>query len=250
MREIVGRDGFVLLDEPRRGSYAARKTAIRSSDSDVFAFTDADCRPDPGWLLAAVGVLDAGSSVAAVAGRVDMDFPDGTPSTSCDWWEALEAFPQEGYVVGGFGVTANLVVRADVVRALDGFDDDAVSGGDVDFGRRLRAAGHRLVYAPEVVVLHPPRSTWSQLLGKTRRTTRGVSRLNHLRGRTNRELVVDLRTQWLNLLRSVKKAARSPALPTPTARLHYLVAALAVHTVIIAETTYAELTHHVPRRAH
>lgn len=229
-----------LLIEHRRGSYAARNMGIAASDAEVLAFTDADCMPTAGWLTTALARLDSDSTVAAVAGRVQLVFSGAGPSSPCDWWEALEAFPQEMYVASGFGVTANLVVRADVVHAVGGFDVNAVSGGDVDFGSRLSKGGHRLIYEADAVVLHPARSSWSELLGKARRTARGRSRFEQLQGRDFRGFRRSIRWQVRELRRTLKRGLTDPGLPGARARVGYLCAGMAFRLVLIGVSVASE----------
>ena len=245
--EIVARHpGVHLLIEHRRGSYAARNAGMAAGpEADVLAFTDSDCRPCPQWLSAALARLDAEPDVAAVAGPVQLEFTDGSPTRACEWWEALEAFPQERYVGAGYGVTANLVVRGAVAAGVGGFDAGALSGGDVDFGARLAAGGHRLVYEPRSVVRHPARARWSELLGKARRTARGSTLLALREGR---DLAGSARAaQWhlRMLVRTTRRACLDPALPHLAARAGYLRAGLAVRVVALAQSLLTELGHRV-----
>lgn len=161
-----------LLAEPRPGSYAARNTGWRACRGDVVAFTDVDCLPEPGWLRALVRALDAGADLAG--GAVVPGPPP--PGRWAGWWagydRAMYLDQADNVRESGFAATANLAVRRQVLEELGGFDDALASGGDALFGRRAVAAGYRLEWAPEAVVLHRPRAglraTWSlwRRLGK------------------------------------------------------------------------------------
>jgi glycosyltransferase involved in cell wall biosynthesis len=149
-----------VVAEPVRGSYAARNAGIAVALGSVLAFTDADCRPHPGWLRHGVAALaDAdlvgGKVVAAVSAH---------PTT----WERYDraVYLDQGRAVHeeGYAATANLLVRAEVFARVGLFDARLRSSGDLEWGQRATAAGHRLVHAPDAAVTHLPRrsaaDTW------------------------------------------------------------------------------------------
>ena len=157
------------------GAYAARNHATTLARGDVLAFTDADCRPVPGWLAAGHAAL---ADAAVVAGDVRITLPD-RPSL----WAALDAatfLDQRAAVRAGGAVTANLFVRAESVREAGGFHDaDLPSGGDRDLVRRI---GGRLVFSAEAQVQHPPRGTRQAFLSKLHATAVSSGRLAARRG--------------------------------------------------------------------
>jgi GT2 family glycosyltransferase len=63
--------------------------------------------------------------------------------------------------------------RREVFGALGGFDEGLKSGGDREMALRIRDAGFRLVYVPEMLVWHPVRSTRDDLVRKRRRLSGG-----------------------------------------------------------------------------
>ena len=152
------------------GSYAARNAGAATARGGLLAFTDADCRPDPGW-LAALADAAAATPGGLVAGPVRMT--SGTPPTVCEVYERLRGIPQARYVANGYAATANLAVPAAVFRALGGFDATRFSGGDADFCRRAGRAGHPLRLEPGAVVAHPCRADWPSLAAKARRVKGG-----------------------------------------------------------------------------
>lgn len=138
-----------VLPGPPLNSYAARNRAARAARGAVLAFSDVDCRPEPGWLEAGRAALEDGD---VAAGRVRL-----TPPERPTVWTLLEAettIDHEAQVRAGLGATANLFLRRDLLERLGGFDEGLPSGGDWDLVRRCAAVGARLVYAPDAVVLH------------------------------------------------------------------------------------------------
>jgi GT2 family glycosyltransferase len=154
-----------VLHAPGPGSYAARNAGAAVARGQLFAFTDADCRPDPGWLAAFM----AAPPGALLAGPVRMTAP---ARTACARYELVRGIPQARYVARGYAATANLAVPAEVFRALGGFENRR-SGGDAEFCRRAGRAGHPLVLVPDATVAHPCRSGWAELARKARRIKGG-----------------------------------------------------------------------------
>lgn len=158
-----------FLKESRGHSYAARNTGLAAARGAVLAFTDADCEPEPGWLAAGWASLQGEAALAG--GRIEVG---GDAATLAADYDRAFAFPQDANARVGRSVTANLFVRRIVAISLGGFDDNLQSGGDFEFCRRAKQAGHTLTYAPTAVVRHPPRDSLGALLRKNRRTAGGI----------------------------------------------------------------------------
>jgi glycosyltransferase involved in cell wall biosynthesis len=154
---------------PAPGSYAARNAGAAAAQAATLAFTDADCRPDPGWLEAFADA--AAGHLTLLAGPVRM--VSGENPTRCEIYELIRGIPQARYVRNGYAATANLAVPAAVFRTLGGFDATRFSGGDAEFCRRAGRAGFpvRLVHGAEVA--HLCRADWGALATKARRVKGG-----------------------------------------------------------------------------
>jgi cellulose synthase/poly-beta-1,6-N-acetylglucosamine synthase-like glycosyltransferase len=155
------------------GSYAARNMGVQHAKGEIFAFTDADCIPDPGWLEAMAGRFDAGASL--VAGDIQMITTNPKPS-AVEMFDLLHGLPQRRYVSRGYAATANLAVTRALFDTVGGFNENHMSGGDAEFCRRARAAGATLVFEPGGVVRHPARDGWDDLETKARRVIGGQVR--------------------------------------------------------------------------
>ena len=163
---IDGRAGLVTVR--RRGAGAARNGAAAEAQGDILAFTDCDCRPEPGWL---VGGLAALASYDFVGGQMKVLVDDPASITPVEAFERVIAFDNENYVrKKHFTVTANLFCPRVLFETVGGFGVGVSE--DLDWSHRAKSAGYRLGYAPAAVVGHPARRTWAQLLTKWRRLHR------------------------------------------------------------------------------
>jgi glycosyltransferase involved in cell wall biosynthesis len=175
-----GDDRFVMVEESRRGSYAARNAAVAVATGEVLAFTDSDCLPHASWISSGVQALTATEPAPdAVGGAITLVFRHGPkPVTGPELYESLHGFEQRQYVEKhGFAATANLFVRASTFRAVGPFDASLRSGGDLNWGKRLTSSGRTLVYSPTTVIDHPSRPSWSELTTKSRRVAGGLADL-------------------------------------------------------------------------
>lgn len=129
------------------GPGAARNAALGVATGGVIAFTDADCVPDPGWLVAATAALAAGADV--VQGAVRPAGPVGP----------FDRTVRVGGLTGLFE-TANLVARAQDVAAVGAFTPwlrprrSKELGEDVWLGWRLQRSGARVDFAADARVAH------------------------------------------------------------------------------------------------
>jgi GT2 family glycosyltransferase len=159
-----------IVAAPAPGAYAARNAGAAAARGRLLAFTDADCRPDPGW-LAALAAAAAAQPGGLLAGPVRVTPPPAPNAFAI--YDMVRGIPQAAYVARGYAATANLAVPAAVFRALGGFDADGFSGGDARFCRRAGAAGHRVRLVPDATVAHACRTSWAALATKARRIKGG-----------------------------------------------------------------------------
>lgn len=168
--------GACVVREGRRGSYAARNTGIRSTRSEIIAFTDADCAPHPTWLER---LLDRfRDEVDVVGGNV----VDGGVATVAERWAAARKVLSQDrafhHAFMPYFATANVAWRRDALERIGGFDASLASGGDVDASWRLQRAGGVLAFQPEAAVTHRHRSTVRKLLAQQIRYADGHGRLD------------------------------------------------------------------------
>lgn len=164
-----------LTQESKRGSYAARNQGIKIAKGELLAFTDSDCIPTTNWLENGVKILLSESNCGIVAGKIDLYYQNKDIPNAAEIFDKIVNLQQEKYVEEShYGATANLFTFKRVFEKVGLFNDNLKSGGDADWGNRVFAADYQLIYAKDVVVLHPARNTLNQLAKKVMRQTGGT----------------------------------------------------------------------------
>jgi glycosyltransferase involved in cell wall biosynthesis len=190
-------DGFRVLTEKKSGSYAARNAGLLQSKGDILGFTDSDCIPSLNWIKSAVDYFNTNKKCSRIAGKVEFYFKHEKPN-DVELLEALFSFNQNYYVTKhGMGATANMFSYKNVFDAIGGFNAEMMSGGDLEWGKRAKAAGYNIDYVTTVIVKHPARSTYKELKSKARRVAGGHSQIALARKPTKFQLA------WI-LMKSLK----------------------------------------------
>jgi len=171
---IARRAGAVVVREEWANRGLARNQGVAAAAAELIAFTDGDCRADPGWLA---GLLAGLELAPVVAGPVLLE-TSAAPGR-CERLELLWRFDQEANVRDhGWAASANIGIRREAFNAIGGFDPAYRQiGEDVDLCLRARAAGHRLAYCPAAVIRHEAESTVGPILRRAFR--HGFSSAQH-----------------------------------------------------------------------
>ena len=163
---IARHPGVRLLQEKEPGPGKARNTGVKAALGNVFAFIDADCRAHPRWLEAAEAALQSHPDKTILGGDVQIWREDAGRFTALEAYETIFAYRFKLYIEKhSFSGTGNLVVRREDFEAVGPFAGINVAE-DMEWGRRARAAGRQLRYAPEMIVYHPARVTFRELFVK------------------------------------------------------------------------------------
>lgn len=133
---------------PGTGSPARqRNLGWGEAAGELIAFVDDDCRPGSGWLSELLEV-SAGEPGAIVQGATRPD-PLESDILAAPHVRTMLIDP-----VGPYAQTCNILYPRAVLDRLDGFDETATTGEDVDLWLRARALGVGIVPAPKAVVNH------------------------------------------------------------------------------------------------
>jgi len=168
-----------LIRNPRNDGYAlGNNLGAARARGDYLLLLNSDTEVRPGALPTLLRFLDEHPGHAACGPR--LDFPDGRPQLSCKRFPTLRVclfydtwlcrrFPRNHvipwYEMRDFDHTSSrdvdqppgaaLLVRRALWQELGGFDPQLwLFYNDVDFCRRLRAAGQQIAYVAEARVLH------------------------------------------------------------------------------------------------
>lgn len=143
----------------RASSGAARNAGLELARGRFLLLTDADCVARPSWIEHLTARLATGD-VAAAGGRIVKHQP-GTWAqrhaiTVVDGQRTLSYLPalHLPYVAG-----ANAGFVASALREAGGFDEELLSGNDVDACYRLGLHGHQVGLVPDAVIEHDDRPT-------------------------------------------------------------------------------------------
>ncbi len=154
-RDVVVSRGVQVLEQTRRGAYAARNVGAAATGNEAIAFIDPDCVPEPGWLDS---LRDALAEPAAAVALGLRRFPQRSSTLAL-----LSSYEEEkdAYVLTGdrpelfYGFTNNMAVRRSVFLELGGFAD-LPRGSDTVFVQEVvrRHGLSSIRFRPDAVVWH------------------------------------------------------------------------------------------------
>jgi GT2 family glycosyltransferase len=121
-----------------------RNAGVHEAAGDIIVFTDAGCRPRPGWLERLVAPLRADDHVTAgvsqdLDGKVQYELPPERAGEAT----YLRESP-----------TLNFAFRRAAFDAVGGFDESFQYGSVVDFSWRLNDTGYRIRCVPDAIIQH------------------------------------------------------------------------------------------------
>ena len=183
-----------IIHEPQIGSYAARNKGIEAASGEVLAFTDSDCLPGQEWLENGLIALANNPDTNVVGGRIIFTFRDDAEPNLFELIDSTIHLRQVDYVkTMNYAATANLFARRSTFLEFGEFDSHYRSGGDREWGDRLKGNGVLFLYAPEAIVYHPARTTIRSLINKNRRAVGGELLRLRKHGHSNVEI---FQAQW------------------------------------------------------
>ena len=167
----VARDmGAVVLRNEKQTVSPGRNLGFANASGDLIAFTDADCMVDKQWLASSIKYFEK-DNVACVGG------PNLTPGDESDFGKAVGfVFDQPIFAAGSIHARelkemkevssipgCNAIYRQEVLAKVMPLDESMLTGDDTLLNRKILDLGYKLLYTPDVSVLHFRRPTPGRL---------------------------------------------------------------------------------------
>jgi cellulose synthase/poly-beta-1,6-N-acetylglucosamine synthase-like glycosyltransferase len=152
--ELAEAAGARVIRNPRGGKVAAQDAAVRATEAEVVAFSDANATWAPDALRKLVRNV-ADPKVGYVCGRLRLEAPDGSNKEGVYW--RYELVTREGESRLGSVTAGNGAVYA--LRRTDYVEVDPRFGHDLSLPYRMVQRGSRAVYEPEALAFERPTPT-------------------------------------------------------------------------------------------
>ena len=168
----------------RQSSYFARNVGARVGSAEWIVFLDADVEPASD-LVDRYRQADPRPRTGLLGGAI-VDGPalDGGERSIAARYAMLRGSMDQSNTLGEgpwtYVQTANCAVRRVAFGEIGGFRDNVRSGGDADFGFRLRAAGWEIEPCYSARVVHRSRPSVRRMLAQRARHGSGAAWLNRV----------------------------------------------------------------------
>ncbi|MCB0253768.1 MAG: glycosyltransferase [Anaerolineae bacterium] len=150
-----------VLRQSQAGPASARNRGALAARGPILLFTDADCRPVPGWIAALLDGFDTPDPPAGLMGIYCTDQTDLAGRFAQmefeDRYSRMRQSQQLDVVA-----TYSAAFQRDLFLAEGGFDPGfpKANNEDVEFSYRLSEQGYRMRFVPEAQVYHHHANTW------------------------------------------------------------------------------------------
>ncbi|MFH0944620.1 MAG: glycosyltransferase [Planctomycetota bacterium] len=154
LRSVAGSLEVRHIRQDHAGPAVARNRGAEAARNTYLAFTDDDCRPDPGWLRGLARQF-AVSPDAILGGRTENDLNNNSFSAAS---QLLVEYVYEHHLrtKRPFFASNNLAVEHRVFARIGGFDDRfPIAGGeDREFCDKCLHREFGMVFVPDAVIRH------------------------------------------------------------------------------------------------
>jgi len=147
-----------------------RNDAISKAKGSILGFIDSDCVANRDWI--SKGVSNFTDENVAIVGGPNFTHPDDPFLAHCSGYvfssRAGSAAMSARYTSDGGSVreadetgliSCNMFMRKSIFKKMEGFETKFFPNEENELMHRVKAAGHKLLYVPDMVVHHHRRST-------------------------------------------------------------------------------------------
>ncbi|MCM8775459.1 MAG: glycosyltransferase [Candidatus Omnitrophica bacterium] len=169
-----GKLNLTYVKETNLSFTVARHTGAKVAKTEILCYLDDDVVVDKKWLRSLVELLQSDTKIGMVAGRIEPIFEEDPPRWALVTQKRFNAWSLWHYAEkvceapGACG--PNLIIRREVFDHVGGFPADTIGGesqlkpgtiekiyigpGDWGLNLKVRKAGYKIVYSPDVLVYH------------------------------------------------------------------------------------------------
>jgi GT2 family glycosyltransferase len=214
---------LTLMRQNNAGPAAARNVGAGRARGTWLVFMDDDCAPTRNY-LSALARRTAAAADCAIGGRTVNVLTTNVYSTAS---QLLADYLYSHYNVdpdrGRFITSNNMAVPAHVFHAIGGFDATFTRAAyeDRDFCARLVRSGHRIIYAPEMVMRHAHSMTLRKYWRQHVTYGRGAASFHGRPGERGADAEFEGLSFYVNLWR-YPFVRRADVPPLPMAALFFL----------------------------
>jgi GT2 family glycosyltransferase len=148
-----GRARVITGLESKRGSYAARNKGVRLAKGDIVAFTDDDCYVFKDYIDKICSAFHQDAKIGFIGGRVLL-YDQRDLRMTIEEGQEPHSFEPRTFIRAGAVHGCNMAFRRETLDRIGGFDENFLSGGDIDAVASALWAGISGAYDPEVTVYH------------------------------------------------------------------------------------------------
>jgi glycosyltransferase involved in cell wall biosynthesis len=192
--QVVDLDMSVPFTAARARNAGFERLRAWAPHIEYVQFIDGDCEVAPGWIEVAAETLDADPELVAVCGYRRERHPERTVfNRICDVeWRNGPVGP-----ITHFG--GDVMIHADALANIGGYDASLIAGEDEEVGIRLRLAGGALVRINRTSTLHDAdMHRLSQWWQRAKRCGHAYAELHRRHGGPpERKFQTELRRTWL-----------------------------------------------------
>jgi cellulose synthase/poly-beta-1,6-N-acetylglucosamine synthase-like glycosyltransferase len=171
--DVAHEMGAIVLRNEKQTVSPGRNLGFAHASGELIAFTDADCIVDKKWLASCIKYFEKGD-VACVGG------PNLTPGDESDFGKAVGfVFDQPIFAAGSIHARqlnhvkevssipgCNAIYRQTVLAQVMPLDESMLTADDTLLNLKIIDKGYKLLYTPDVIVMHYRRPTpvrlWKQ----------------------------------------------------------------------------------------